>query len=190
MQRRLTDLRMTRASVAAFAAGLALITSVATADICVTCQSPNATYACAIDGRDVKSDDGAMRLYCITTIAKTKGHASCVVSRAAQGECAGERQVLASPYPAATPPIADEKPSLAPPNTPAEPSDDLAGKPMPKPVEGQPKTVSEMLGGNEQPTQAEKSAEPSNSMLDDAGQAVSDAAKKTWSCVSSFFGDC
>lgn len=190
---------------------IAIVANAARADICVSCTGPEASYACAIEGTNIRSDDAGMRVYCLQSIAKSRGHASCTVSRSAQPPCAGQREVIASPSDTApnTAPAARAEPiaqpagqpnaNLSPPNTPAEPSDDIPNGLAAKPSLGQPKTVSDMIKSQDatpkpapDPRQAEAGdAENTNgTMLDGAGRAVTDAAKKTWTCVTSLFGDC
>jgi hypothetical protein len=51
---------------------------------CVTCQSPDQTYLCRVNGDEVGESD-AVKLYCVVRTAKEGGHASCVARNATAG---------------------------------------------------------------------------------------------------------
>lgn len=177
----------------------------ALADICVTCASPDASYSCAVDGVSAQSDDGRLRLYCITALAKAGGHASCAVARAASAPCAGPTKVLAAPVglDIGEPDTATQAPAPQPlAGSPAALGQAAAPITKPAPADsktGEPKTVEAVVksGAKAAETSIEKSgdaaksaAQSAGSMLQTAGKVVGDAAKKSWTCLSSLFGEC
>jgi hypothetical protein len=169
---------------------------------CVSCTGPDAHYACTFDGAD-DTNDASLKLLCITELAKSGKHASCSVDRSQVKPCAGAVKALAvpegyQPAPAPPPPVEAAKPAVvpaAPAAALAKPSpDSTAAKP-----DAPPKTVQEMVekgtsnaaksleqGGDT----AVEAAKSTGGVIQKAGKAVGDAAKKTWTCVTSFFGDC
>ena len=57
---------------------------------CVTCQGPDQTYLCRVNGDEVRQSD-AVKLYCVVRTAKEGGHASCA-ARNATAACNGIEQ--------------------------------------------------------------------------------------------------
>lgn len=175
----------------------------ARADICVTCASPDAIYSCAVDGESAQSDNGRLRLYCITALAKSGGHASCAVARSNSSPCAGPTKVLAAPVGldlGDAPTTADQVPPLKPLAGPPGQGAAPVGQPSPADTKtDEPKTVEAVVksGAKAAETSIEESgdaaksaAQSAGSMLQTAGKAVGDAAKKSWTCLSSLFGEC
>ena len=177
----------------AVCAGL-LGTPASALDLCVSCQGPDAHYNCRLDTPASNARDLRLQLMCITELAHGGSHASCEVDKAQQNPCPGETKVVAAPAseappkaaaaPPATPaPDPDPAPSVTktePAPTAVTPPPKAAETATPKP-EKPPKTVQEMV---------EKGAANTGKSLQGAGNAVSNAAKKTWHCIATFFGDC
>jgi hypothetical protein len=174
-------------------------------EYCVSCDGPDAHYACTFDGAANDSSDASIKLLCITELAKSSKHASCTIDRVQPKPCAGPVKVIAmpdgyQPAPAAEtkPPVEAAKP-VSPPQAatqaPAKPGAESAA-PMP---DAPPKTVKEMVekGAASAGQTLEKSgdtaveaAKSTGGVIGKAGKAVGDAAKKTWTCITSLFGDC
>jgi hypothetical protein len=57
------------------------------ADYCVTCQNPSATYRCRVTGDGAKPSD-ALKLYCVIRTAKEGNHSSCKAQKATS-DCVG-----------------------------------------------------------------------------------------------------
>jgi hypothetical protein len=157
-------------------------------EYCVTCTGPEAIYRCIVGGEaTVEARSARGQFLCIKELAKSGRHASCRVDRSSSGPCDGEprtvmfpefpdvpsedfvppAQELESPFDGETeaqPPYQETSPVN--PNENAEPAPEAA-----------PKTVMEMAKGT-------------GKNLKKAGDAVGNAAKKTWTCLSSFFSDC
>lgn len=199
------------ATAAAAALGFSFLSAEA-AEFCVSCDGPAAQYACSIDGAAAESGDPRLKLYCMTELAKSGGHARCSIDRAQPKPCGGIAKVLGAP----------EGLELAKPQAPAPadvvpPESETAAKPSPATpapaptaqtgvqettvakTPAPPKTVKEMLEKSSEPAAGnmEKSGDTASSAvksagsaLEKAGQAVGAAAKKTWTCVTSLFGDC
>ncbi len=172
-------------------------TYAAAAQFCVSCDGPEAHYACSIDGASATSTDPRLKLYCMTQLATTGGHASCTIDRAQQNPCAGVPKVLAAPegvelFPSppassqdraapldarkpdanqADPASQDASPNdAAKPSTPAAAAQETAISKTPAP----PKTVKEMV---------EKGAASTGKSLDHSGEVASDAAKSAGSAL-------
>jgi hypothetical protein len=161
-------------------------------EYCVTCTEPDAKYRCVIAQPHPDAHDEHGPLRCISEIAQRGSHASCSVGAATSGPCATNLQTVTLPAEAPAQPV----PAPAPVYTPV-PGPETAvpakaeAEPAPQP-EAPPKTVEEF---------AKKTAKASGDGLKKAGDAVTDgaqsagnavgkAAKKTWDCLSSFFGNC
>jgi len=157
-------------------------------EYCVACTGPEALYRCIVGGEATAAARSARgQFLCIKELAKSGPHASCRVDRSSSGPCDGmPRTVMFSEVPdipneAFVPPpqkieapVGDEtetQPSYQ--ETPAGNAMEDA-EPAPKAA---PKTVMEMAKGT-------------GKNLKKAGDAVGNAAKKTWTCLSSFFSDC
>lgn len=196
-----------------------LATGLCAEEYCVTCTGPGAKYRCII-GNEAKPAARSERgqLLCITELARSGNHASCSVGAITSTPCDGEQRTVmfpAAPAPEvpataavpapstpvyapstggsyapasdAAPGYADVPPDNAPANGPQE------GAQEPQPAEpAPPATVGEL---------AKKTVKASGDGLQKAGKAVTDgaqsagnavgkAAKKTWDCLTSFFGNC
>lgn len=184
------------------------------AELCVKCTGPDANYACVVDApTNASTVDAAIKLYCITALAKAGPHASCAIDRDSKPPCQGERRELHVPKaiehaldaqeesPSATPPPAavtagvPSEPQSTPPSPPANAT---AQQPAP-PDNAPPKTVQEMVekgaqsagaGISETGKSAGEAAKSTGTALQKAGSAVAKAAKNSWECLSSFFSKC
>ena len=168
-------------------------------EYCVSCETPDAHYACTFDGISGDPGDTRLKLFCITEMAKAGKHASCSVDRAQKSPCPGDIKKLAMPdgydlSPPAAMPAGTAKPE-APPGT-GVPSPKTTGNETEVPkTNAPPKTVQEMVEKGSAATSkalepATEIAKSSGSAIGKAGKAVGDAAKKTWTCITSLFGDC
>jgi hypothetical protein len=170
---------------------------------CVSCTGPDTHYACTFDGAD-DTNDASLKLLCITELAKSGQHAACSIDRTQVKPCTGAVKTVAVPdgyqpaLPLPPPPVEAERPAAVPappaPSTAQSTPDNVAAKP-----DAPPKTVQEMVekgtsnaaksleqGGDT----AVEAAKSTGGVIQNAGKAVGNAAKKTWTCVTSFFGNC
>ncbi len=185
-------------SLAAIAALLAPVA--ARADVCVSCAGPNAAYACTVAGASMSKDDARYKLLCITELAKSGGHQSCAVSRAVTAPCPGEPKTVAAPVGAEGFDETLISPPSAETSTPAAagqaPSNGVTTTTIPKSAApGGEQTQAN--GGAKAGDAAEKTedgaaglAKSTGEAMQKAGKAVTDAAKTTWKCLSTLFGDC
>ena len=77
--------------------------------------------------------------------------------------------------------------------TPLAPTTDISPVPLPPPGQQQPPPQAPQTTEgpeNPQPNAVEKFAKQTGEAITDTGAAVGNAAKKTWDCVASLFGDC
>jgi len=157
-------------------------------EYCVSCSGPEALYRCIIGGEATAAARSARgQILCIKELAKSGPHASCRVDRTSSGPCDGVPRTVTLPQ---APDIPDEA-FLPPPATIEAPSGEQqnAHSPGQEPLpdnafeeaepapETPPKTVVDMAKGT-------------GKNLKEAGDAVGNAAKKAWTCLSSFFSDC
>lgn len=198
---------------------------ISAAEFCVTCEGPEAHYACTFDGTSAGPGDAGLKLYCITELAKSGKHASCSVDRTEATPCAGDVKVLAMPEGLSPPPQTANSPESNTPAADTATSSPPSAKTGPENAnalpEAPPKTVQEMVEkgtasagktlekGGDTIVETAKStggaidkagktvgetvvetAKSTGGVIDKAGKAVSDGAKKTWTCITSFFGDC
>jgi hypothetical protein len=174
-------------------------------EFCVTCSAPDATYRCVVSGDSSAARSSRGQLLCITELAQSGHHASCSAGRNPSTGCPGELRTVAFPpgTDLSAPPLAGTPPAgpppgmgaYAPPPVPAVPG--AAPQPAPAappgvteapPPEAEPKTVEELAKKTVESTgQGLKKA---GDVVTDTGNAIGNAAKKTWKCVTSLFGDC
>lgn len=156
-------------------------------EYCVTCTGPPANYRCTIGGEPRPAGTSSRgQLLCITELARTGGHTSCSVGRNNEEPCPGELRTVMFPAvptddPSAPPIAQGQGPQMA---EPAPAGDDLAaandGEDT-EPVENNHSTVADLT---------KKTIDTTGEGIKNAGDAVGGAVKKTWDCLSSFFGDC
>jgi hypothetical protein len=176
------------------------------AEFCVSCTGPEATYNCVADDIPAGGTDAGIKLSCISELAKAGHHASCAIARTAVAPCNGERKVLSGiggldGFPSAHEPASGLPPASVA-TTPSEP-------PAPDPAEttiakskepaaahdrheegSQSAAGSFKKAGEKASDAAEKAAQSAAGALQQAGTAISSAAKKSWRCLSSMFDDC
>lgn len=180
-------------------------------DLCVTCQEPFAVYRCAFpENSPLHVTAPGASLVCAKELAQRGGHARCGIQRNSFGSCEGELVYI-------TPPADDRLPQTPPPgiadtvnpdglplppdaievNTdaePLEPVEDL--EPEPK---GPPKTVEELAKRTAKSTKqglqdagdaVAGATRKTGEKIGEAGSAIGGAAKSTWRCLSTLFTDC
>lgn len=187
MARHSLHLAALRFFLAVSTVGLALpIGSAHAAETCIVCAEPAATYLCqakaAPEHNGFLANDRLIQFACLKNISKTYGHGSCKASKTAGQTCAASNVVqldltaMARNYVNRVPPVLrSQQPAQPPqPTTRAKPAE--------------PKTVVEL---------AKRTAESSQRQLENAGDAVknagkvvTDGAKKTWQCLTTFFQRC
>lgn len=133
--------------------------------LCVVCTGPDQTYACELEGGDAAKTAGA-RLLCLREIADRHGHQSCSVSTMAN--CYGKLEIVRDGdiadvqlYPA---PAQANASQLAP-AAPAEQGQSFSDT-------------------------AKQTMHKTGEAIVGTGQAVGEAAKKTWACIGSGFKEC
>ncbi|MEM7620672.1 MAG: hypothetical protein AAF228_09455 [Pseudomonadota bacterium] len=139
---------------------------------CVTCKGPEQTYRCQISSNLVGINPSAEKLYCAVTISKDKNHETCATHNTDQAQCAGipvtysyNSNVPSSLLKYAKP--QNSKPPLY--------KDELQKQ------DDTPKTLVDLT---------DQTLEDTRSGLNEAGKAVTDAAKKTYDCVTTLFTGC
>ena len=176
----------------------AFATAASAQEFCVTCTAPDATYRCVIGGDSTAAKSSRGQLLCITELAQRGHHASCSAGRNTGGTCPGELRTVMFPpgsEPMA-PPVADTPPMTPPPAIPgpyakqpvAAQAPDGAHPPADAPPAGAP--PAEAPPPDAAPPTVEEGLKKAGKAVTDTGNAVGNAMKKTWTCVTSFFGDC
>jgi hypothetical protein len=152
-------------------------------EYCVQCSEPNALYRCVIDGAQPQGGQ-PLQMLCVTAMAKAGGHATCSVKRGTVFDCDGP--VKRVPWAAITAPATAPQPQQP---AAAGTQGDPASKPS---SEGPPQTVVEMAKRANQQTadQMKKAGENITQGAKSMGDAVSNATKKTWECMTSLFTRC
>lgn len=173
------------------------------AEFCVTCETPSAHYNCVLPGPAADPSDTRLKLWCITELAKAGGHASCSVDRQQQAKCEGAVKAIALPNgyelgPAPAEAAREQTPPAATAAPPAEVGHSTAQTVIPK-TQTQPSpqkqpendpAITKKASPESDNTASETAAQAAGSTLNKAGKAVGDAAQKTWTCITSLFGDC
>jgi hypothetical protein len=156
--------------------------------LCVTCSGPERVYACSVEGDASAASDIAIQLLCIQELAREGRHQSCAVRKSA-GACPGEPRTLAYVAPDLGAPVPTEFPveetaTVSPPAASAEPA--------PEAPAGEPETLVDLAGEAAAGTgrQLRKAGEAVESAASKTGTTIKNAAKSTWSCLSSLFSDC
>ena len=177
---------------------LALATGAFAQEFCVTCSSPQASYRCLIGGEaSTASRSSRGQFLCITELAKAGGHSSCSATRGQATPCPGETRTvmfsLGDPEasPLETTPMAAPAASTAP----LAPTKEISPVPLPPPGQQQPAHAPQTTQAPEAPQEpkpnaVEKLAKQTGEAITETGNAVGNAAKKTWDCVASLFGNC
>ena len=191
-------MRTGNGALASAFAFFALAAAASAQEFCVTCTGPEATYRCVIGGDNLATRSTRGQLLCITELAKSGHHASCSAGRLSEGTCPGELRTVVfpgeaepmAPVPAEAPPPAIPGPYAKQPVEAKGP----AGAPPPA------TPPANLPPGEAAPAETPPPEAPSNAVEDglkkagkavsDTGDAVGHAVKKTWNCVTSFFGNC
>src|SRR6516225_5291680 len=136
---------------------------------CVTCQGPDQTYLCRVNGDEVRQSD-AVKLYCVVRTAEEGGHASCA-ARNATAACNG----IEKHYSYNGPSIANQSPA---PSSGTTSSHAAAQEPLPELPHG---TATVPLSAA--PTES-ASPPPEHK------RGVGSFARNTYRCVRSLFRRC
>ncbi len=205
-----------RKLVLAVACALGLAGPTAASEFCVTCSNPNASYACTVDNQIGAAGDAALKLFCITEIAKAGGHSSCAVDKAKVAPCEGQKHALkvpggfdelipgagSAPVTGAAPPASGTSPpAAASPAAGTAPggADTAHGATTTIPKTSPPATVEQAVKDSAQATEegleqsgqaVSDAAKSAGNAIEKAGSAVGDAAKKSWNCLKSLFSEC
>lgn len=93
--------------IAFAAASLAVPTTAraGSAEYCVTCKNPNASYRCRLEGSGITQSD-AFKLYCVVRTTKEGNHASCAAKK--DPNCAGVVKVYNYDGPTLPPKVTDD----------------------------------------------------------------------------------
>lgn len=177
---------------------------------CVACFEPDAVYRCMVKGQaEGVPPDPRHQIQCIKELAQQGGHARCSVERFSAQGCDGPVKVI-DPNAAAVPPPVDQpaevqQDQLDPPaavvtgdpeHGDTQPVEEEAAPAKPK---GPPRTVEELAKSTAESTKkgledvgktVTDQTKKAGDQIEGAGSALGNAAKKTWDCLSSFFGDC
>jgi hypothetical protein len=164
---------MTLGTVACVYAGAA-----AAQEFCVVCTEPDALYRCVIEGARPGGGQ-SLQLLCVTSLAKSGGHATCAVKGGTVFEC--NAPIKRVPWVAS-----DRPPQSGATQAPATPL--AAPAPVTATPEEPPKTMVELAKrANEQTSEQMKKA---GEQVKSTGQAIGEVTKKTWDCMISFFTRC
>jgi hypothetical protein len=155
---------------AALLGALASRTAAEAQEFCVACTEPTAVYRCVIDGARPGGGQ-SLQMLCVTTMAREGKHATCGIKRGTVFDCDGP--VKRVPWSGTELPV--ETPGTA----------TAADKPEPDPNEP-PRTIVEMVKRANDKTAGETAKDPIKS----TGEAIGDATKKSWNCLTSLFKDC
>ncbi|MEL6872642.1 MAG: hypothetical protein AAFO62_07585 [Pseudomonadota bacterium] len=163
--------------------------------VCVVCTEPLATYECVLPPKLQAHAGGnkivrrGLHLACLSEIAKVRGHKRCGARRGKAGPCTGLIHTLQGTLGDQRPPkVVTGKSGRATPAPTEKTAPAQNGAALPEPRREQaetedapPKTMQEL---------AEQATEKTGQQLDDAGKAIGNAAKKSWTCLTSLFSNC
>ncbi len=208
------------ASAAALPALMLVSGPATATEYCVGCSGPDATYRCQIEGASASGPaDPVSQILSINKIATEGGHERCSIERFSKEGCDGPVKVIAgnSGVDAVstgddTVPGSAPDPSAAPTNdTPAKaedatPAADGNAKPAveaaaePKAADDKPPQTVEALAKQSMTSTKENldkagnavsdGAKKAGDQIEGAGSAITAAAKRSWTCVTSLFSDC
>ena len=141
-------------------------------EYCVACTEPTAVYRCVIEG--ARPGGGQpLQMLCVTAMAREGRHATCGIKRGTVFDCDG---------PVKRVPWSSTELQVETPGATA-----TADRPEPDPNEP-PRTLVEMARrANEQSKKANDDAKES---FKSTGEAIGNATKKSWTCLTSLFKDC
>jgi hypothetical protein len=175
-------------------------TKAGTAEYCVTCKNPDATYRCRLQGSGVTQSD-ALKLYCVVRTTKEGNHASCAAKK--DPHCAGMVKVYTYDGPTLPPKVTND-PRVRQLNERVEREnrafDDKRGE--------QPKSLFEMggraydaskrglqgagaaigIGAGAKNQQA--APPPPPPAVQEAPKPQKNFARRSWDCMTSLFREC
>ena len=180
---------------------LGFATTASAQEFCVTCTGPDATYRCVIGGEvSTATRSSRGQFLCITELARTGHHASCSAARGQATPCPGETRTVMFPADEpAVPPMAEPLAPASPPMQPAQSAPPPAFAPAPVPQQAQPQVPHDQQAvqpppeappTEAKPNAVEQIAKKTGEAVTETGNAVGNAMKKTWTCVTSLFGNC
>jgi hypothetical protein len=159
-----------RLAFAAFVGALMGQTEAQAQEFCVACTEPTAVYRCVIEG--ARPGGGQpLQMLCTTAMAREGRHATCAIKRGTVFDCDGP--VKRVPWSAVELPV----------DTPGTAT--AADKPEPDPNEP-PRTIVEMVKRAKEQSANDTAKDPPKS----PGEAIGDATKKSWNCLTSLFKEC
>ncbi len=159
------------AMVAAFtgaACAQALASGDTTRQACVVCQEPDAVYRCVLDSPG-KQPRKSLSLFCAARIAEEHDHASCSVAQRAK--CDGLEKIYS---------MDDVETGRALGLLSEGPGQSGETAPLPENA-GDPPTLSQAT---------RESIERSADATTRAGNAIGEAARRTWTCLNTFGRQC
>ena len=162
-------------------------------EFCVVCAGPEASYRCLIGGNVHQATRIARgQFLCITELARSGGHTSCSASRAQATPCAGEtRTVMFPPGELDNAPSQPAATEVDPLPAPPPPADAMSPPPLGPGEDAQHATNEEHNAPDPASSNPlENLSKKTGKAVQDTGEAVGGAVKKTWDCVTSLFGDC
>ena len=152
----------------------------AAAEFCLQCEEPAATYRCTVVAQGQLPNPPSQQMYCLTELARQGGHTRCTLRRGIEATCDGLPRSLFMAADSGWAPVPEAPPAKT------EPGD------APSPTE--PATVQDMVEQDPSMQKVQRnmsdSAKSAGDGLKKAGEAVGNAAKKSWECVTSLFKQC
>lgn len=151
--------------------------------LCVSCDGPAKAYLCTVkkaDQIEMLAGAKAVRKICTKVIANTGPHARCHVTNASPTDCPGAPKLIDwKTVKAALQAEAEEAR-----NKPAKPATATPHSPAAKngPVPANPNGLAAETPAHD------KAAPPAKKP--NLADGITDAAEKTWDCVSNLFDDC
>ena len=163
---------------------------------CIACYGPESIYRCVIAGEpETAPPDPRNQVQCVKQIAKAGGHSRCSVERFSTSGCNGPERIVSKDEAVPLQPVEDAAQGETPVGAPAVEE----GGPDVSPSSEPPRTVEELAKTTAQKTKkgledvgstVKTTTEKAGETIGGVGSAVGDAAKKTWNCLTSLFGDC
>jgi hypothetical protein len=176
-----------RGGSAAFGVMLAAMSAAHAQTICVRCTGPEATYRCQATAETQAAED-AIGLFCVSKLAKERGHQSCATERGA-AECDGPLVEFAYDQAAAPEEFVAGAAGEAPPGGPPE--------------SGEPETLADLTedavddsakkmkkAGETLGDAARNAGQATTNALKGAGKMIGNATEKTLKCLGSALNDC
>lgn len=204
------DWRYTRAILTCLSMSAGIATSAGAQEYCVACTGPDAVYRCVVDVG--KPQQMPLKLLCVSTLARTGGHATCAVRGGTVFDCNGPIRRIG----AATPSVGSPSAAGSAVTTAAgaaaiatqggaapQRSDTAAPKPSPVsavPTQGpasaaraSPQPSGQRPHKQSQQTVeqlAKQAAKSTSNTLKKAGKSIKRSTSKAWNCIASLFNSC